>query len=60
MQGVTPLDPIASLAITIAEAPASCALFLGSGVSTDAGVPTGAQGLLDSGRRPLQGGGGRC
>lgn len=35
------LDPIVSLAVAIAEAPGSCALFLGSGVSVDAGVPTG-------------------
>jgi hypothetical protein len=38
-----PLDPIVSLSVALAEAPGSCALFLGSGVSRDAGVPTGAE-----------------
>jgi hypothetical protein len=39
--GVPPLDPIVSLTVAIAEAPGSFAFFLGSGVSRDAGVPTG-------------------
>lgn len=38
-----PLDPIVSLSVAIAEAPGSYAFFLGSGVSRDAGVPTGSQ-----------------
>src|SRR4051794_18496020 len=37
-----PLDPIVSLAVAVAESPGSYAFFLGSGVSRDAGVPTGA------------------
>ncbi len=37
------LDPIVSLAVAIAEAPGSYAFFLGSGVSRDAGVPTGGE-----------------
>jgi hypothetical protein len=36
-----PLDPIVSLTVAIAEAPGSYACLLGSGVSRDAGVPTG-------------------
>jgi hypothetical protein len=36
-----PLDPIVSLSVALAEAPGTCAFFLGSGVSRDAGVPTG-------------------
>lgn len=35
------LDPIVSLSVAIAEAPGSYAFLLGSGVSRDAGVPTG-------------------
>lgn len=35
------LDPIVSLSVAIAEAPGSVAFFLGSGVSRDAGIPTG-------------------
>ncbi|MDA0159483.1 SIR2 family protein [Solirubrobacter ginsenosidimutans] len=35
------LDPIVSLSVSLAEAPGSVALFLGSGVSVDAGIPTG-------------------
>ncbi len=38
-----PLDPIVSLSVAIAEAPGSHAFFLGSGVSREAGVPTGQQ-----------------
>jgi hypothetical protein len=38
-----PLDPIVSLSVAIAEAPGSYAFFLGSGVSRDAGVPTGSE-----------------
>lgn len=37
------LDPIVSLTVAIAEAPGSYAFFLGSGVSRDAGVPTGSE-----------------
>lgn len=37
------LDPIVSLSVALAEAPGTCAFFLGSGVSRDAGVPTGAE-----------------
>jgi hypothetical protein len=37
------LDPIVSLSVAIAEAPGSHAFFLGSGVSREAGVPTGRQ-----------------
>jgi hypothetical protein len=40
---VQPLDPIVSLTVAIAEAPGSFAFFLGSGVSRDAGVPTGEE-----------------
>jgi hypothetical protein len=38
-----PLDPIVSLVVAIAEEPGSYAFLLGSGVSRDAGVPTGAE-----------------
>lgn len=37
------LDPIVSLSVAIAEAPGSHAFFLGSGISREAGVPTGQQ-----------------
>src|SRR5260221_12362643 len=37
------LDPIVSLSVAVAEAPGSYAFLLGSGVSRDAGVPTGSQ-----------------
>jgi hypothetical protein len=37
------LDPIVSLAVAIAEGPGSYAFFLGSGISRDAGVPTGSK-----------------
>jgi hypothetical protein len=37
------LDPIVSLSVALAEAPRTCAFLLGSGVSRDAGVPTGFQ-----------------
>jgi hypothetical protein len=40
---VMALDPIVSLSVAIAEAPGSYAFFLGSGVSRDAGVPTGGE-----------------
>ena len=39
----TPLDPIVSLTVGIAEQPGSFAFFLGSGASRDAGVPTGGE-----------------
>ena len=39
----SPLDPIVSLTVAIAEKPRSFAFFLGSGVSRDAGVPTGTE-----------------
>jgi hypothetical protein len=35
------LDPIVSLAVAMAESPGLFAFLLGSGVSRDAGVPTG-------------------
>jgi hypothetical protein len=38
-----PLDPIVSLAVAIAESPGLYAFLLGSGVSRDAGVPTGRE-----------------
>jgi hypothetical protein len=41
--GRTPLDPIVSLTVGIAEAPGSFAFFLGSGASRDAGIPTGGE-----------------
>jgi hypothetical protein len=37
------LDPIVSLSVALAESPGSSAFLLGSGVSTDAGIPTGAE-----------------
>lgn len=37
------LDPIVALSVAIAEAPGSYAVFVGSGVSRDAGVPTGSE-----------------
>src|SRR5581483_5361627 len=37
------LDPIVSLSVAIAESPGSYAFLLGSGVSRDAGIPTGAE-----------------
>jgi hypothetical protein len=37
------LDPIVSLSVAVAEAPGSHAFFLGSGISQEAGVPTGQQ-----------------
>ncbi len=48
-----PLDPIVSLSVALAEAPGTCAFFLGSGVSRDAGVPTGWQ-VMREGLRKLQ------
>ena len=47
-----PLDPIVSLSVALAEAPGSCACLLGSGVSVDAGVPTG-WGIFQDGLRRL-------
>lgn len=40
---MSPLDPIVSLCVAVAEAPGSYAFLLGSGVSSDAGVPTGGE-----------------
>jgi hypothetical protein len=40
MKAMATLDPIVSLA-GMAEAPGSFAFLLGSGVSRDAGIPTG-------------------
>src|SRR3981189_3130544 len=37
------LDPIVPLSVAVAEAPGSYAFLLGSGVSSDAGVPTGQE-----------------
>ncbi len=48
-----PLDPIVSLSVALAEAPGTCAFFLGSGVSRDAGVPTGWE-VLRSGLHRLR------
>ena len=45
------LDPIVSLSVALAESPGTCAFFLGSGVSRDAGVPTGGEVLRDGLRR---------
>jgi hypothetical protein len=39
----TPLDPIVSLAVGMAEGPGTYAFLLGAGVSKDAGVPTGGE-----------------
>ena len=47
------LDPIVSLSVALAEAPGTCAFFLGSGVSRDAGVPTGWE-VLRSGLHRLR------
>lgn len=47
-----PLDPIVSLSVALAEAPGTCAFFLGSGASRDAGVPTGHE-VMASGLRRL-------
>lgn len=47
-----PLDPIVSLSVALAEAPGTCAFFLGSGVSRDAGVPTGWE-VMRAGLRRL-------
>lgn len=49
-----PLDPIVSLSVALAEAPGTCAFFLGSGVSRDAGVPTGYEVMRDGLRRLYQ------
>jgi hypothetical protein len=43
-----PLDPIVSLAVAIAESPGLFAFLLGSGVSRDAGVPTGGEVLKNA------------
>src|SRR4051794_20314839 len=48
---VVPLDPIVSLSVALAEAPGTCAFFLGSGVSRDAGVPTGWEVMRDGLRK---------
>jgi len=37
------LDPIVSLSVAVAESPGSYAFLLGSGVSSDAGIPTGTE-----------------
>jgi hypothetical protein len=46
-----PLDRIVSLAVALAEAPRTCVFFLGSGVSRDAGVPTGGEIMREGLRR---------
>jgi hypothetical protein len=46
------LDPIVSLSVALAEAPGTCAFFLGSGVSRDAGVPTVGE-IMRAGLRSL-------
>jgi hypothetical protein len=43
-----PLDPNVSLAVDIAESPGAYAFLLGSGVSRDAGVPTGREVFLQT------------
>jgi hypothetical protein len=48
-----PLDPIVSLSVALAEAPGTCAFLLGSGVSRDAGVPTGHE-IMRDGLRKLR------
>lgn len=48
---MVPLDPIVSLSVALEEAPGSCVFFLGSGVSRDAGVPTGYEVMRDGLRR---------
>lgn len=45
---VRALDPIVSLTVAMAEAPGSYAFFLGSGISRDAGIPTGAAVLAEA------------
>jgi NAD-dependent SIR2 family protein deacetylase len=45
---VAVLDPIVSLAVAIAESPGLYAFLLGSGVSRDAGVPTGGEVLRNA------------
>jgi SIR2-like domain len=45
------LDPIVSLSVALAEAPGACAFLLGSGVSGDAGVPTGREVMQDGLRK---------
>lgn len=42
------LDPIVPLSVALAESPGSYAFFLGSGVSRDAGVPTGGEVLREA------------
>ncbi len=46
-----PPDPIVSLSVALAEAPGTCAFFLGSGISRDAGVPTGFEVMREGLRR---------
>jgi hypothetical protein len=46
------LNPIISLSVALAEAPGTCAFFLGSGVSRDAGVATGQE-IMREGLRKL-------
>ena len=48
MRFVSTLDPIVSLAVGIAESPGLYAFLLGSGVSRDAGVPTGGEVLRNA------------
>jgi len=48
MTRVAALDPIVSLAVGIAESPGLYAFLLGSGVSRDAGVPTGGEVLRNA------------
>jgi hypothetical protein len=47
------LDPIVPLSVALAESPGSYAFFLGSGVSRDAGLPTGGE-VLREALRDLQ------
>jgi hypothetical protein len=48
------LDPIVSLSVALAESPGACAFLVGSGVSRDAGVLTGAEIVHDALRRLQQ------
>lgn len=46
-----PVDPMAALAINMAVGPGTFAVFLGSGISAPAGIPTGGEVLRETCRR---------
>lgn len=48
-----PQDPVVSRSVALAEAPGTGALVLGSGVSRDAGVPTGFEVMARPKRNPV-------